>query len=435
MKKRIYLAMLAACFALTASACGDGGAVITDNTKTEKKADDSKAEVGTTRLVSVENVDKYITIGEYKDLTLDNTVDAITDDDVQAQIDEDLMDKAEPVSDGAEEGDLLTVNYVGTINGQTFDGGTANNYDFVIGEGQMFEEFENGVVGMKKGETREINVEYPSDYTDSDLAGKTAVYKVTVQNVRRAGELNDEWVAKNTDYTTVEEYRDSVRSQLEEDAKNSAQEVLKNTAWSTVLENSEVKEYPQEDLDAAISEFKKSMELYAKQADMTLEEFIDSQGISQDDFDEQCQQYAEGKVKQNLIVQGIMDAEGLSLDDKESLQLQDDLVEQMGAGSIAELVSTYGQDYVDESVGLLRVEDFIIKNASVSEKIANGDVIGEDADAATESADQNAEQDTEDAEDSVQDADQKEDTSDDSSEDNSDVDQELEEELGTEEVQ
>ena len=120
-------------------------------------------------------------------------------------------------------------------------------------------------------------------------------------------------------------------------------------------------------MDKAVSEFKKSMEVYAKQADMTLEEFTDSQGISQDDFDEQCQQYAEGKVKQNLIVQGIVEAEGLSLDDKESLQLQDKLVEQMGVSSIAELVGTYGQDYVDESVGLLRVEEFIIKNASVWE--------------------------------------------------------------------
>lgn len=97
----------------------------------------------------------------------------------------------------------------------------------------------------------------------------------------------------------------SIRSELEKNAKESAQEVLKNTAWSTVLENSEVKEYPQEDVDKAVSEFKKSMEVYAKQADMTLEEFTDSQGISQDDFDEQCQQYAEGKVKQNLIVQGL----------------------------------------------------------------------------------------------------------------------------------
>ncbi len=437
MKKKIYLAMFAACFALTASACGDGAAVITDNTKTEKSADNKKAEVGTTRLVSVENVDKYITIGEYKGLTLDNTVDAITDDDVQAQIDQDLQDKAEPVSDGAKEGDLVTVNYVGTKNGQTFDGGTANNYDFVIGQGQMFDEFENGVIGMKKGETKEIKIDFPSDYADETLAGQEVVYKVTVQNVRRAGELTDEWVAKNTDYTTVDEYQESVRSQLEEEAKNSAQEVLKNTAWSTVLENSEVKEYPQEDVDSAISEFKSSMEVYAKQADMTLEEFIDSQGISQDDFDEQCQQYAEGKVKQNLIVQGIMDAEGLSLDDKESLQLQEELVEQMGAGDIAELVGTYGQTYVDESIGLLRVEDFIIKNASVSDKVANGDVIADDAEAAAKNSDSDSEQDMTDAEDTdtSDDAENSDDSNSSTDQSGSDVDVNLEEELGTEEVE
>ena len=437
MKKKIYLAMFVACFALTASACGDGAAVITDNTKTEKSVDNKKAEVGTTRLVSVENVDKYITIGEYKGLTLDNTVDAITDDDVQAQIDQDLQDKAEPVSDSAKEGDLVTVNYVGTKNGQTFDGGTANNYDFVIGQGQMFDEFENGVIGMKKGETKEIKIDFPSDYADETLAGQEVVYKVTVQNVRRAGELTDEWVAKNTDYTTVDEYRESVRSQLEEEAKNSAQEVLKNTAWSTVLENSEVKEYPQEDLDAAISEFKSSMEVYAKQADMTLEEFIDSQGISQDDFDEQCQQYAEGKVKQNLIVQGIMDAEGLSLDDKESLQLQEELVEQMGAGDIAELVGTYGQTYVDESIGLLRVEDFIIKNASVSDKVANGDVIADDAEAAAKNSDSDSEQDMTDIEDTntSDDAGNSDDSDSSTNQSGSDVDVNLEEELGTEEVE
>ena len=135
-----------------------------------------------------------------------------------------------------------------------------------------------------------------------------------------------------------------------------------------------------------IKQFKNNMELYAKQADMTLDEFVESQGISQDDFDEQCQQYAQGKVKQNLIVQGIMDTEGLSLDDKESLKIQNDLVEQMGASDLAELVDTYGQDYVDESVGLLRVEDFIISNANVSEKVALGDAVGEDAEAAANQA-------------------------------------------------
>ena len=331
---------------------------------------------------------------------------------MQARIDQELQDKAEAVSDGAQEGDLVTVNYVGTIDGETFDGGTANNYDFIIGNGGMFQEFEQGVIGMKKGETKEISIDFPSDYSDSTLAGKKADYKVTVQNVRRAPELTDEWVTKNTDYTTVEEYREGTYKTLEKEARESAGEVLKNTAWNTVLENTEVKEYPEADVENAISEFHKSMEVYAKQADMTLEEFVESQGISQDAFDEQSRQYAEGKVKQNLIVQGIMDAEGLSLDDKESLKVQEELVKQMGAANLAELVDTYGQSYVDESVGLLRVEDFIVKNAKVSEKSANGDTVADNAEGAAEQAEDSA--------------------SGDSQTEESEVDQNLEDELGTE---
>lgn len=409
MKKRIYLAMLAACLALTVTGCGESGKTGTDTAETQENSDGKTVEAGVSRLVSVDNVDKYITLGEYKGLILDNTVEVITDDDVQARIDQELQDKAEAVSDGAQEGDLVTVNYVGTIDGETFDGGTANNYDFIIGNGGMFQEFEQGVIGMKKGETKEISIDFPSDYSDSTLAGKKADYKVTVQNVRRAPELTDEWVTKNTDYTTVEEYREGTRKTLEKEARESAGEVLKNTAWNTVLENTEVKEYPEADVENAISEFRKSMEVYAKQADMTLEEFVESQGISQDAFDEQSRQYAEGKVKQNLIVQGIMDAEGLSLDDKESLKVQEELVKQMGAANLAELVDTYGQSYVDESVGLLRVEDFIVKNAQVSEKAANGDTVADNAEGAAEQAEDSASGDSQ-----------------------TEVDQNLEDELGTE---
>lgn len=409
MKKRIYLAMLAACLALTVTGCGESGKTGTDTAETQENSDGKTVEAGVSRLVSVDNVDKYITLGEYKGLILDNTVEVITDDDVQARIDQELQDKAEAVSDGAQEGDLVTVNYVGTIDGETFDGGTANNYDFIIGNGGMFQEFEQGVIGMKKGETKEISIDFPSDYSDSTLAGKKADYKVTVQNVRRAPELTDEWVTKNTDYTTVEEYREGTRKTLEKEARESAGEVLKNTAWNTVLENTEVKEYPEADVENAISEFRKSMEVYAKQADMTLEEFVESQGISQDAFDEQSRQYAEGKVKQNLIVQGIMDAEGLSLDDKESLKVQEELVKQMGAANLAELVDTYGQSYVDESVGLLRVEDFIVKNAEISEKAVNGDTVADNAEGAAEQAEDSASGDSQ-----------------------TEVDQNLEDELGTE---
>ena len=109
---------------------------------------------------------------------------------------------------------------------------------------------------------------------------------------------------------------------------------------------------------------------------MELEDFVESQGVSMDDFEAQCQQYAQAKVKQNLIIQGIMDAEGMTLDDKECLAIQDQLVEQYASGDLAALIDTYGQVAVDETIGLMRVEDFIIANANYDQ------TAGEDAEAA-----------------------------------------------------
>ena len=235
-------------------------------------------------------------------------------------------------------------------------------------------------IGMKKGETKDLDLTFPKEYSSEELAGQEVVFKVTLQSFKRAPELTDTWVAKNTDCKSVDDYKKEIRTTLEDEAKTSAQNTLRETAWNTVLSASEVKEYPQEDLDTAKTEFRSLYENYAKQGDMTLEDFVKAQGISMDDFEEQSGQYAEFKVKQNLIVQGIMDAENMTLEDKKSLSIQDELIKAYSVKDLAALVDKYGQAAVDESIGLLRVEDFILDNATVEEKVSAGDTQGVNGD-------------------------------------------------------
>ena len=261
-----------------------------------------------------------------------------------------------------------------------FDGGTANNYELTIGSGTFIDGFEDGIIGMKKGETKDLDLTFPEEYSSEELAGQEVVFKVTLQSFKRAPELTDTWVAKNTDCKNVDDYKKEIRTTLEDEAKTSAQNTLRETAWNTVLSASEVKEYPQEDLDTAKTEFRSLYENYAKQGAMTLEDFVKAQGISMDDFEEQSGQYAEFKVKQNLIVQGIMDAENMTLEDKKSLSIQDELIKAYSVKDLAALVDKYGQAAVDESIGLLRVEDFILDNATVEEKVSAGDTQGVNGD-------------------------------------------------------
>ena len=395
MKKKAVVAMLIMCMAVSAAACGkssDTEKTTTETTDTKDSEDSEKDSTdtdtketdssGENRLVSVKDVSKYVTIGEYKGLELTRTSQPVTDDDVQAEINYNLEDNGSEVKDGTvENGDTVTINFTGTIDGKEFDGGSAEDYELVVGDGEMIDGFEDGIVGMKSGETKELDLTFPDDYYEESVAGKAVVFKVTLQKFTRPAELTDEWVAENTEYKTVDEYRAAVKTQLEDTAVQTADYELYSDAWNKVQAASEIKDYPKEDVDAAKKSYQELNEKYVKDAGMEMADFLESQGMSEEDYESECQQYAESKVEQNLIVQGIMDAEGLSIDDEETQKLKDDLIKEYGFASIDEMIETYGEQEVNESLALLRVERFIVDNANVTE------VAGDDADAVDEGYD------------------------------------------------
>lgn len=380
MKKKVYLMILTLCIAFAGTACGTKEKAAEETKiseeKTEEKEDTKKSGEGT-RLVSVKDIDKYITIGQYKGLSLEKVVETITDTEVEGSISQDLAMTKEEVKDGVvEEGDTVVVNYVGTENGKEFNGGSAENQEITIGSGGYIPGFEDGILGMKKGETKDVPLTFPEDYIEPSMSGKDVVFKITLQSFKRAPELNDDWVAKNTDFKTVEEYKEDKKKLLQESAEKMAESVLYQTAWNQVYESSDVKEYPEKDVKEAYAEFETQIKSYAKQGGMELEDYLESQQVSQEAFESQCQEYAEARVKQNLILQGIMDAEGITLEDKESLAVQDELIQTYGVQDLAALVDTYGQTSVDTTIGLIRVERFIVENANVEEKISENGTVG-----------------------------------------------------------
>ena len=346
MKKKVYLMILTLCIAFAGTACGTKEKAAEETKISEEKAEekeDTKKSGEGTRLVSVKDIDKYITIGQYKGLSLEKVVETITDTEVEGSISQDLAMTKEEVKDGVvEEGDTVVVNYVGTENGKEFNGGSAENQEITIGSGGYIPGFEDGILGMKKGETKDVPLTFPEDYIEPSMAGKDVVFKITLQSFKRAPELNDDWVAKNTDFKTVEEYKEDKKKLLQESAEKMAESVLYQNAWNQVYEASEVKEYPEKDVEEAYAEFETQIKSYAKQGGMELEDYLESQQVSKEAFETQCQEYAEARVKQNLILQGIMDAEGMTLEDKESLAVQDELIQNYGVKDLAALVDTYG---------------------------------------------------------------------------------------------
>ena len=416
MKKKLCMLVLALCMTASVTACGSkedtksSTEAKDEDTKEESKQEDSQdnkeensGEVTEdTRIVSVapDEMDQYIKVGEYKGLDVQEDVQEVTDSDIDMQIQTNLSQNLVEVADENAEvknGDVVNIDYEGKKDGVAFDGGTAEGFDLTIGSGSFIDGFEDGLIGAKKGETRDLNLTFPENYQAEELAGQDVVFTVKVNAIKTTPELTEEWVKENTEYDSVEKYKEGVRKDLEETNRQMAQNTALSNLWTTIMDSCEVVKYPQKDVDKAMKLFEDNLNTYADQQNMKPEEFLESQGMTREQFDEQSKDYAEYTVKQNLVVQAIMDAEKFTLTDEKSEEARKELAANYGVDDISDLVKEFGQETVNQSIALTRVTDFILDNAKVESSIkTDDDKQGFDADA-VENEENDPELETEDA--------------------------------------
>ncbi len=390
MKRKLCMILLSLCIACTASGCGG------KSPSGKEKETKVESPVFEGRLVSVsaKELKEIVELGEYKGLTVDETIEDVTDDEVENQLNTILSTSTVEVEDpeaAAGDGDVVNINYMGMKDGEAFEGGTADDYDLTLGSGQFIPGFEDGLIGAKKGETRDLDLTFPEDY-GNEMSGAEVVFHVTVNAIKRVPELTDEWVQSNSTFDNVEDYKENVREELEESNKFSAKSATKNEAWNKVLTASNIKEYPEEDIEAAVKEYNDSVKSYAEQMDQSVGEFLKAQGMTQEELEEAGQQYAEYKIKQNLIVQAIMDEEGFILEG-EGCQNAVEQMEQDYGMTVDDMIEQYGEGTVKETVALSRIMDFILENAEINTIAGSSD--GKEGILADEDNGENETEDTE----------------------------------------
>lgn len=178
--------------ASSASDASSAGSTSSDSTASEEYA--SPSDVDGIPVVD-EEVDpaECVTLGDYKKLTLEKKVEQVTDDDVQTAIMAETAVTMDDPDATVQKGDTADIAYVGKVDGKEFDGGSSDSYNLVIGSGTFIDGFEDGVIGMKTGETKDLNLKFPDSYQSTDLAGKDVVFTVTVNAFTRPAENIDGW--------------------------------------------------------------------------------------------------------------------------------------------------------------------------------------------------------------------------------------------------
>lgn len=381
MKKRAIMISMLLVMALSVTGCSQKTATKDKDTKTEETAktddaeetesdnteDTSEDTPTTAELMAGINVEKCVTLGDYKGVTVEKTIQSVTDEDVQNEIDNALANYPVEVDQAAKEGDTVNIDYVGKIDGEEFDGGSDQGADLKLGSGKFIDGFEDGLIGARKGETRTLNLTFPEDYTQ-DLAGKAVEFTVTVNAVKEPlSEPTDQWVADNIEgYDNLADYKAGIRSEQEESNEQTAENQVRYAAWTQVIDNCTINEYPETLVEVGKKLYEQQVETYAKYAGMELDAYIESSGLAQEEYQSNMEEYGKNVAAQALVCQAICDKEGFAIGDDDYQKALQDMLTEYGCTE-DELIQTYGQDNVEQSIMLNRVSNLILENANVTE--------------------------------------------------------------------
>lgn len=381
MKKRAIMISMLLVMALSVTGCSQKTATKDKDTKTEETAktddaeetesdnteDTSEDTPTTAELMAGIDVEKCVTLGVYKGVTVEKTIQSVTDEDVQNEIDNALANYPVEVDQAAKEGDTVNIDYVGKIDGEEFDGGSDQGADLKLGSGKFIDGFEDGLIGARKGETRTLNLTFPEDYTQ-DLAGKAVEFTVTVNAVKEPlSEPTDQWVADNIEgYDNIADYKAGIRSEQEESNEQTAENQVRYAAWTQVIDNCTINEYPETLVEVGKKLYEQQVETYAKYAGMELDAYIESSGLTQEEYQSNMEEYGKNVAAQALVCQAICDKEGFAIGDDDYQKALQDMLTEYGCTE-DELIQTYGQDNVEQSIMLNRVSNLILENANVTE--------------------------------------------------------------------
>ena len=381
MKKRAIMTSMLLVMALSVTGCSQKTATKDKDTKTEETAktddaeetesdnteDTSEDTPTTAELMAGIDVEKCVTLGDYKGVTVEKTIQSVTDEDVQNEIDNELANYPVEVDQAAKEGDTVNIDYVGKIDGEEFDGGSDQGADLKLGSGKFIDGFEDGLIGARKGETRTLNLTFPEDYTQ-DLAGKAVEFTVTVNAVKEPlSEPTDQWVADNIEgYDNIADYKAGIRSEQEESNEQTAENQVRYAAWTQVIDNCTINEYPETLVEVGKKLYEQQVETYAKYAGMELDAYIESSGLTQEEYQSNMEEYGKNVAAQALVCQAICDKEGFAIGDDDYQKALQDMLTEYGCTE-DELIQTYGQDNVEQSIMLNRVSNLILENANVTE--------------------------------------------------------------------
>jgi trigger factor len=308
-----------------------------------------------------------VKLGEYKGLEVEEFDTNVTDEDVNKELEALQNRHAELVvkEEGqAENGDTVVVDFEGFVNDVPFEGGKAENYSLELGSNSFIPGFEEQLTGTTAGETKEVNVTFPEEYHAAELAGKPAVFKVTVHEIKgkELPELDDEF-AKDADdeVESLDQLKEKIKNRLKDQKEHEAEHHLRDTLVEKAAANAEV-EIPQVMIDNEINRMMQEFEQRLQMQGMNLELYFQFSGQDESALREQMTEEAQKRVKFNLTLEAIAQAENLEATD-EDVNAELEKMAQMYNMTVENIRAALGGvDGIKADLKLNKAVDFLVEN-------------------------------------------------------------------------
>ena len=302
--------------------------------------------------VAIEDLDTddYVTLMDYKNMVVEVEKTEVTDENIKKYINQSVLGKY-PVTDReAANGDTVTIDYEGKKDGVAFDGGTGTDYQLTLGSGTFIPGFEDGLVGVKPGETVDLDLTFPENYQVSDLAGQAVVFTVTVKNIMVQADYDtvteEQLKAMDLGDKTKEEIWDDAKADLEEDAQTSYEANVSSAIINELMENCTVTSIPDYLVEEEVNYYNSYYETISQMYyGCDLDTFITTYyNMTMDEYNEQIETMAEEIVQEYLIMEAIAREEGIEVTHDELLEKASKEAEEYGYDSAEAVLEAAGEN-------------------------------------------------------------------------------------------
>lgn len=310
-----------------------------------------------------------VKLGQYKGVVAEEIKAVVEESQVQAQINQAAERNARwvDVDREAKTGDKAVIDYSGSVDGVKFEGGTAENQTIELGAGNFIPGFEEQIVGMKKEEEKDITVKFPADYRAEHLAGKEAVFRIKLHDVKEKEiPVIDDEFAQDQAFDTLEEYKESIRKRLTEQAEERAKADTEKNVLAEVVKNAEI-ELPDCMIENQIDHQIRQLEYSMMYQGMKLSDYMQMTGMKMEDLRKEYRESAERSVRTQLVVEAVMKAEDIKATDeqveeeikKNAERAKKDVEEYRGKMDAEEL------EYIRNSLAYDNTVRFLVENAKL----------------------------------------------------------------------